>query len=59
MEREIVRTVLDLLCKAKVHKLQVSFCIDQNILGFEIAVCDTLVVVQELEDEDDFGGVEL
>jgi len=55
----MLRTVFDLLCKTKVHKLQVSFCIDQNVLGFEIAVCDTLVVVQEFEDKDDFGGVEL
>jgi hypothetical protein len=36
-----------------------SFCIYQNVLGFEIAICDTLVVVQEFEDKDDFGGVEL
>jgi hypothetical protein len=58
-ERERIRTVFDLLCKTKIHKLEMSFCVYQNVLGFEIAVCDTLVVVQEFEDEDDFGGVEL
>lgn len=36
-----------------------SLGVDEDILGLQIAVCDALVLMQELEYKNDFGGVEL
>jgi hypothetical protein len=33
--------------------------VDQDVLGLQVPVGDALCLVQELEDEDDFGGIEL
>lgn len=31
----------------------------EDVFGLEVAVGDALLFVEEFEDEDDFGGVEL
>ena len=33
--------------------------IDEYVLGLQVAVCDTFLLVQELKYQDDFGGIEL
>jgi hypothetical protein len=37
----------------------VSLSVDQNVLGLQIPICDTLPLVQELQYQDDLGSVEL
>jgi len=37
----------------------VTLGVYENVLGFKVSVCDTFSFVEELEYEDDFGGVEL
>lgn len=41
-------TVLDLLCKAKVHQLKMPFGIDEYVLRLQIAVRNAFALVQEL-----------
>jgi hypothetical protein len=50
--------VLDLFREAEVDEFQVALGIYEYVLGLEIAVCDTHLLVEELEDEDYFCGVE-
>lgn len=43
-----VLTVFDLLREAKVDQLQVSLCINEDVLWLQVAVCDALSLVEEL-----------
>lgn len=54
-----VRTVVDLLSKAKVHEFQMSFCIYQDVLRLQVPVCHALLFMKELEYEYNFGRIEL
>lgn len=38
-------TILNPLCKAKIHELEMALGIDENVLGLEVAVCDALFLV--------------
>jgi hypothetical protein len=46
------------LREAEVGDLEVAGLVQEEVLGLEVAV-DEVLGVQELEDEDDVGGVEL
>jgi len=52
-------TVFHLLCESKVNQLKVPLGVDQNVLGLQIPVCNTLSLMQKLQYQDDLGGVEL
>ena len=40
-------TVLHLLCEAKIDQLQMTFGIDQDILGLHVSVCNALLLVKK------------
>jgi len=54
-----VRTVFDLLCKAEVDQFEVAFGVYEDVLGLQVSVRDTFPLVQELQYEDNLGGIEL
>lgn len=47
-----------LLCKAKVHQLEMALPIKKHVFGFHISVGDVLALVKEFEDEDHLGNIE-
>ncbi len=57
-EAELDLTVTEPLGKAKIHQLYMAFCIEQQVLGLEIAVGNAFALVQEFEDQDYLRGVE-
>lgn len=52
-------TVLDLLGEPEVDELEVALGVDEDVFRLQVAVCDALALVQELENQDNLGGVEL
>lgn len=52
-------TIFHLLRKSEIHELEMSFGVDQDVLGLQVAVCNALPLVQKLQYEDNFGSVEL
>jgi hypothetical protein len=52
------RLVRDPLGKAKVSNLQVAVAVQKEVLGFQVSV-DDIPLVQVLQGQRDFGGVEL
>jgi len=52
-------TIAHALREAEVDELDVASRVEQDVLGFEVAVGDALALVQELEGQHDLGDVEL
>ena len=50
--------VPDLFGKAEVDQPDVSFCVQQDVLGLQIAVDDALHIMQILDGEGYLGGIE-
>ena len=52
-------TIAELLGETKIDHFDVAFCIEQNVFGFQIPVCNSLLLVEKLEDEAYLSGVKL
>ena len=50
--------IADLLCESKVHELDMAVGIEEDILGLEVAVGNSVDIVQKFDCHCDFGGVE-
>ena len=53
-----MHTIRKLFGKTKVHKLDMSLGIDQNVLRLDISVDDILCVMQEPEYKNHLGSIE-
>ena len=51
-----VRTFVDELGETEVHELKMALGVEQHVLRFEVAICDT-VLVEVLQHQRDFGSV--
>ena len=45
------------LRKTKINELEVPLSIDEHVLGFHVSICDALMIVKELKDQDHFSNV--
>ena len=51
-------TILDLFCEPKVHKLDMTFGINENVLWLQIPICDAFDIMQELQNQDYLSSIE-
>ena len=54
-----LHTIPHLLCESKINEFQMSFGIYEYVLWFQVSVCNPFTLVQEFQDEDNLGCVEL
>ena len=47
------------LSEAKVYQLEVAISVDENIVRFQVSVCNTLFLVQIFEYENNLRGIYL
>lgn len=52
------RASFQLFRKAEIDQLQMPLGINEDILGFQISICDAFLVMEEFEDQADLSGVE-
>ena len=51
-------TCFELLCKPKIDQLKMTFSIDEDVLWLHVAVGYAKMVMEILEDQDNFSSVE-
>lgn len=56
--RAIGRTPVQLFREAKVDEFEVALGVNEDVLGLQVSICDPLLLVQELEYQTYFGGIE-
>ena len=50
--------IVDLLGETEVDQFEVTLGVEEDVFGLQVAVSYAVGVVEEFENEDDFGGVE-
>ena len=49
---------MDLFCETKVHKLYMTFGINEDVLGLQIPICNAFDIMQELQNQNYFCSIE-
>ena len=56
--RAIVRTPIQLFREAEVNEFKMALGVNEYIFGLQVSICDSLLLVQELEYQAYFGRIE-
>jgi hypothetical protein len=45
MKLLVEHTTVDFLCKAEIHELEMTICINEDVLRLKVSICDALMLM--------------